>query len=300
MANNFTYQTIIVLTISFVALMLLFNRPENNSLPLPSRIVEENSGQVPSIDERRTAIHTDAPMIEISYQLISMHWSDPKYSRTQIQNFAIDLAREGNADSEYIVGSVYEHGVGMNPNELLMPLYDANILVPGDAELAKKWYALADTHGSPEAALALGRMYSVYDSPAEQQRLARCCFERAVKRGREDANVNLGRLWEYGLGGAENLPKAMQLYEEAAASKNEDWSTWGIQMVLWLWNEKQVKPSAHFCMGSDNALHFVRRFDRDITAENIGHLYLDPGCSPNPYVTERFRVLPKLRQALMH
>lgn len=109
-------------------------------------------------------------------------------------------AEAGDANAQFMLGLVYERGLGVTP----------------DPALARQWYERAARQKEPRATLALGLMLA--GGSAVDQAAAREWLARAADSGAIEAQLTLGVMAETGRGGAADPAAARRWYGIAAGS----------------------------------------------------------------------------------
>ncbi|MFT3838856.1 MAG: tetratricopeptide repeat protein [Myxococcaceae bacterium] len=110
-----------------------------------------------------------------------------------------EAARLGDRDAVLAMGWFYNHGVGVEQN---------------DVE-SRRWYRLAARHGSPMAMFSLGAIAYEHGDFEEALKWLR----RAVDAGHTRAHFWLGKLYWRGEGLEEDRKRAIRLFETAAEGK---------------------------------------------------------------------------------
>jgi uncharacterized protein len=108
----------------------------------------------------------------------------------------IQRARDGDAQSQFTLGSAYEIGKGVqkDPNEALV------------------WYQAAATQGYAEAQNTVGSILQAKKNYSE----ALVWYEKAAAQGHAQATNNLAYLYDMGLGAPQDRKKGFELYSKAA------------------------------------------------------------------------------------
>lgn len=111
------------------------------------------------------------------------------------------LAERGDADAQFRLGTLYEHGQG----------------VKEDNQAALDWLHRAAEQGHVAAQSSLGALYSfdLEDLPANYT-LARTWLLRAAEQGNARAQYNLGVLYRDALGAERDTPVALKWFQRAA------------------------------------------------------------------------------------
>jgi uncharacterized protein len=119
------------------------------------------------------------------------------------------LAKQGDADAQFNLGAIYEHGRR----------------VPQDYAEAMKWYLLSATQGDPRAQFNLGLMHANGRGVPQNYAEALKWFRKAAEQGHALAQYNLGVMYERGAGVSQDYVLAHTWYNLAAAqfsaSENE-------------------------------------------------------------------------------
>lgn len=110
--------------------------------------------------------------------------------------------KQGYAEAEYCLGILYRDGSG---------------IVPKDPMLARKYFEVAGAHGYHEGFVELYRMMSK-DNLTEATQYLR----RAAEAGHTEAQLQLARQYELGLGLPRLVAKARIWYKRAAANGNKE------------------------------------------------------------------------------
>ena len=84
------------------------------------------------------------------------------------------LAEQGNADAQFMVGTMYEKGDG----------------VPQDSQIAVKWYSLAAQQGHDPAQTNLGTMYRKGDGVPQDYEIAVKWYTLSAEQGYVDAQLS--------------------------------------------------------------------------------------------------------------
>jgi uncharacterized protein len=114
-------------------------------------------------------------------------------------------AEQGNANGQFELGVMYEHGWGVN----------------ADALEAASWYRKAGRQDHRGAELKLGNFY--YDGNGVEQDYAKALYwyKKAAAHRRVEADYRLGEMYQEGLGVAKNKVVAQMWFRKAAALGNE-------------------------------------------------------------------------------
>ena len=116
------------------------------------------------------------------------------------------LGQQGNADAQYRLGLMYEHGRGVDQ----------------DATKAAEWYRKAAELEHPQARTNLGSLY--YHGRGVERDLAQALrwYQMAADQGRAVAQTNLGSMYESGTGVEANAARAADYYRLAADQGNAE------------------------------------------------------------------------------
>lgn len=106
------------------------------------------------------------------------------------------LAKQGNADAQFALGSLYFNGFG----------------IPQNLEKAKDWYALSAEQGHATAQLHLGTV--LHNQKKNDEALY--WYTESANNGNARAQTNLGKSYSMGMLVEVNQEKAMQWYLKAA------------------------------------------------------------------------------------
>ncbi len=115
------------------------------------------------------------------------------------------LAERGDAYSQYNLGVMYDHGVG----------------VPQDYAEAMKWYRLAAGQGNADARSNLGVMYAVGKGVPRDDAEAVKWYRLAAEQGNVNAQSNLGVVFYTGDGVPRDYTQALMWLDLAASTGHE-------------------------------------------------------------------------------
>ena len=110
------------------------------------------------------------------------------------------LADRGDAEAQYRMGLMYEHGAG----------------VPADKAQMLSWLRKAAAQGHPAAQCELGILYSLGDGMPRDDAQAVQWFRKSAEQGNATAQYNLGLLIAQGAAGAVDKPQAVAWFRKAA------------------------------------------------------------------------------------
>lgn len=132
-------------------------------------------------------------------------------------------AKQGNATSQYYLGTMYYIGQGAPKNDLE----------------AAKWFRLAAEQGLANAQHNLGVMYDNGEGVPENDLKAVEWFRLAAQQGVVDSQLNLGVMYQRGDGVPENYLVAYVWYSVSAAQGDEN-AKIGLEMVKSLLSKEQI------------------------------------------------------------
>jgi len=116
------------------------------------------------------------------------------------------LAAQGNSNAAYVLGMMYDDGMGVAP----------------DAQAAAQWYRQAAEQGNAWAQYALGAKYITGDGVALSYQEAAKWTALAAAQGHAGAQRSLGVMYANGRGVPQDLMRAHMWFNLAAASAAED------------------------------------------------------------------------------
>ncbi len=108
-------------------------------------------------------------------------------------------AAQGNADAEYNIGFLYEHGLGVAQNYAQ----------------AMNWFQKAAAQGNADAAYNIAGLYEHGRGVAQDYAQAMTWYRKAAAQGHSHAEGNIAFLYEHGLGVAADLSQARSWYTRA-------------------------------------------------------------------------------------
>jgi TPR repeat protein len=129
-----------------------------------------------------------------------------KGSYTRAFTMFKQYAEQGDAEAQYVLGTLYYDGNGVKP----------------DSQMAAKWIRKSAEQGRADAQLALGNFYFDGEGVRQDYETAVKWYLLAAKKGNVDAEFNMGYMFEYGFGVAKNCDKAEEWYNIAANSGDEE------------------------------------------------------------------------------
>lgn len=116
----------------------------------------------------------------------------------------LPLAKNGNAESQLLLGWIYSGGLG----------------VAQDKKQAYLWYRKAAERGDPQAIYMLGIMYERGDGVAKNEAEAAYWYQKGADKGHVDSQVSLAKSYYNGTGVAQDHEKAFSLFKRAADQGN--------------------------------------------------------------------------------
>jgi hypothetical protein len=136
-----------------------------------------------------------------------------KYKRNSNEKILVEdakscrvLAQRGDADAEYRLGRIYDHGMG----------------VPPDPSEAARWYGKAAEQGHARAENGLGFLYSHGRGVPQDSAQAVLWYRKAAEQGYASAQYNLGLMYLYGKGVAQDRKEADLWLQRAADQGDRD------------------------------------------------------------------------------
>jgi len=118
----------------------------------------------------------------------------------------IDLAADGDAEAQNILGAMYENGRG----------------VPQDYAQAAAWYRKAAEQGLADAQYNLGVLYYSGQGVPQDYAQTVALLSKAAAQGLAVAQFNLGAMYHKGQGVPRSFAKAAAWYRKAAAQGHAD------------------------------------------------------------------------------
>jgi TPR repeat protein len=110
------------------------------------------------------------------------------------------VANEGNADAQYALGFMYDHGQG----------------VPQNYAEAAKWWRLAADQGNTFAQYNLGTLYENGEGVPQNKAEALKWYRLAAERGNDGAQFNVGLLYFAGVAVSQDRVEAAKWWRRAA------------------------------------------------------------------------------------
>jgi TPR repeat protein len=114
--------------------------------------------------------------------------------------YALREAKQGSAEAEYMLGNMYNFGLG----------------VKRDPQQAVHWYSKAITKGHKDAQLNLGVMFDKGDGVELDRRRALELYEDLANDGDPTAQLYVGLIYEEGKLSSPNYKSALSWYRKAA------------------------------------------------------------------------------------
>ncbi len=167
-------------------------------------------------------------------------YADAKARREAILKTLEQSAGNGNADAQYDLAWMYEHGYGLELNYpkafqwyekaaqkgyikaqyQLAELYTDDRRDEYDLTKAKDWYEAAAKQGDAKAQNKLSTIYYKGSGVAQDYGQARFWAEKSAAQGDSQGQVLLGWLYEKGYGVEQDYAKAKDWYEKSAMQGN--------------------------------------------------------------------------------
>lgn len=150
--------------------------------------------------------------------------------------------RNGDAESQYLLGSMYLYGQGVEKNNELSTrwfrsaaaqghvaaqgalglAYYKGVGVPVDEHEAAKWIRKAASQGDASSQYNLAILYGRGDGVAQDHVEASRWYHEAAKQGHADAQVILGNRYQHGIGVPHDYSRALEWYLKAANQEHRD------------------------------------------------------------------------------
>ncbi len=192
---------------------IIKNKAYNNPTENKNNTTTNNKTNNKTSDNKNNNTIDKKNLMEEEYKIALSYFREKRYSEA-IKSF-IQLAKNGNSQATFILGSIYEDGEGV----------DTNI------EKAKYWYKRGAEQGNEDAKNALINLESNSKKQFEMaiKYYKEKKFEEAFKHliqpaenGNPEALYYLGIMYEYGEGIEVNIEKAKHLYKKSADLGNEN------------------------------------------------------------------------------
>ena len=116
--------------------------------------------------------------------------------------FAVPLAEQGDVQAQYILGYMYNEGLGVRQ----------------DYAEALRWYRMAAEQGHVKAQHNLGLMYKRGQGVAQDDTEAVNWFRMAAEQSDARAQNNLGRMYDEGRGVEQDYVQALMWFNLAASA----------------------------------------------------------------------------------
>lgn len=194
-------------------------------------------------------------------------------------NLAIDFARTGNAEAEYVMGWMWSCGYGNNvvARENLRHLSGPSFVQMDEAinayiklsfaesdvrheasyQIARDWYKMSYAHGCAKAAEELGFLCEYGCAGTYDEKQALQWYQKAANAGDPVAVMDLAYMYELGKGCKPDIRAAMTLYEKAY--QNPETSEWATENILRLWATDRAVPSAACRKGAKTLEEFLEQ-----------------------------------------
>jgi len=203
-----------------------------------------------------------------------------------VLNAALNSARSGNAEAEYVMGWMWANGYGSDvvaakefrrlsgasAGQLIAATSAYVRIASSDEEngeaafrFARNWYKLAASHGCAKAAEELGFLSELGRGGPPDQQAALYWYGRAAAAGDDVAKMDLAFMHENGKGCNVDYSEAMRWYERAYQYSAT--SEWALANILRLWATNRAYPSASCRKGARNLKEFLAQI----------HFYDDDG-----------------------
>jgi TPR repeat protein len=154
----------------------------------------------------------------------------------------LPLAAQGNTNAQYVLGMMYDDGLGVPPDSReavrwytkaaeegnawaqynLGAKYTAGNGVPLSYQEAAKWTAKAAAQGHAGAERSLGVMYANGRGVPQDYSEAVKWFRRAAQQGNTNAQNNLGVMYDSGRGVPQDYVRAHMWFNLSAAAAADD------------------------------------------------------------------------------
>jgi len=215
------------------------------SLPAPAEKIDPNGYHMPefSIDEAKRLSAEAVVARRTTYRMLNQ---EKDFAQTR-KAWVIALARTGEPNAEYLVGSMYEEWSNSHNS-------------PQAAQRAIKWYERALLHGSTAAAGQLGEMYWYsQDSALPNAALSPQYLQKSADGGDPQALIEVAQTYE-NKNTPEDLQKAMALYEQAANCNDEYNAEEARRIIARLWLLNRGQPSEDFRKGESDVFDYVCKY----------------------------------------
>ena len=127
-------------------------------------------------------------------------WADDTLNVGEmVQKEMLQLAEAGDAELQFSLGVMYEHGEGVRQ----------------DYAEAVRWYRKAAEQGHVEAQYNLGVMYAEGQGVRQDYAKAVRWYRKAAEQGQAESQYNLGLMYEKGKGVPKNRKVAKEWYKKA-------------------------------------------------------------------------------------
>ena len=143
---------------------------------------------------------------------------------TALTNFK-KAAKQGNADAQYYLGSMYRLGQGAKR----------------DSKQAAFWYRKAVDQGHAQAQLDLGFAYNFgYGVPQDRVKAVKL-YKGAAEQGLVDAQLKLAVMYEQGWGTREEFKACLLLDQEGCRARRSCGSRWSCKgLLFWPWHSTKL------------------------------------------------------------
>ena len=226
------------------------------------------------------------------------------------------LADQGNAEAQYALGFMYDHGQGVPKNYAgaakwwrlaadqgntfaqfnLGALYDDGKGVPQNKAEALKWYHLAAERGNDGAQFSVGLLYFAGVAVSENRIEAAKWWRRAADQGHIGAQVYLGLSYATGLGVPQDNTHAYMWLSVAAARGDPDAISNRNRVARQMTPAQVAKRRSWRVSGSQNRNGSIPVVAQAMSVRRSGRVPVPPAMVPAP--PARWRpILPTCRRA---
>ncbi len=154
----------------------------------------------------------------------------------------LDAAQGGNIDAQFLVSTMYHHGLGVQNDDVqasywckmsaesgnfdaqfrMAQMYDKGEIFRANLDQAVEWYTSASDNGSAEATFCLAQMYKDGRGVSQNDCHAFKLLCKASQMGYVDATYQLAQCYLYGIGVQPNRSQAEECFRIAAKSGLEE------------------------------------------------------------------------------
>jgi TPR repeat protein len=174
-------------------------------------ILAATHAQLPTTNSANPTSTMETNVVDRAMILIRQH----KFQ--EAQDILLPAAEKGEAESQALLGQVYNAGWGM----------------PVDYEQAFKWWSRAATGGSADGQWGVGLLYDDGKGVAQDSQKAAVLWKKASDNGNIKATVNLAFLYEEGRGVDRDPKECARLFKIAAkAGEPAAQLNYGLKVLL--------------------------------------------------------------------